>query len=134
MPALASAVRQHPDRVVLHINEANPAQFAAALAYSEKFLQQHPTDGRIELIANAGGLNMMRTGLSPYEEEISALLDMHRNIRFIACANGIANLRKQGVEPQIIANIATDKKALDHIVGRLQDGWSYLRMDRLPEI
>ena len=132
---LASAEQQHNDRVILHISDANPDQFAAALSYAERFLQRHPApQGHIEVIANAGGLNMLRTGVSPYEKQISALLEAYSNVTFLACANGIANLRKQGIEPRVIANVDTEKKAIDHIVERLQAGWSYVRVDTLPEI
>ena len=132
---LAAAQQQLNDRIILHISDANPAQFAAALDYTEKFMQQHPAShSRIEVIANAGGLNMMRVGLSPYEQQIQSLQEAYPNVSFLACANAIANLRKQGVEPQIIANVDTEKKAIDHIVERLQAGWSYVRVDALPEI
>lgn len=135
LEGLASAQQQHNDRIVLHISEANPVQFAAALSYADKFLQRHPApESRVEVIANAGGLDMMRTGLSPYEEQISALLEAHPNVRFLACANAIANLRKRGIEPRVIASVDTEKKAIDHIVERLQEGWSYVRVDALPEI
>jgi len=113
LEGLASAQQQHNDRIVLHI----PAP-----------------ESRVEVIANAGGLDMMRTGLSPYEEQISALLEAHPNVRFLACANAIANLRKRGIEPRVIASVDTEKKAIDHIVERLQEGWSYVRVDALPEI
>lgn len=135
LASLPSPQRQQSDRIVLHISEANPIQFAAALSYADRFLRRHPApDSRVEVIANAGGLDMMRTGLSPYEDQIGALLEAHPNIRFLACANAIANLRKQGIEPHLIDSIDTEKKAIDHIVARLQEGWSYVRVDALPEI
>jgi intracellular sulfur oxidation DsrE/DsrF family protein len=135
LASLASSQQQHGNRIVLHISEANPIQFAAALSYADKFLRRHPApDSRVEVIANAGGLDMMRTGLSPYEDQIDALLKAHPNVRFLACANAIANLRKRGIEPQVIASVDTEKKAIDHIVARLQEGWSYVRVDALPEI
>jgi len=133
--AKLAAAQQLNDRIILHISDADPVQFAAALDYTEKFLQQHPAShSRIEVIANAGGLNMMRVGVSPYERQIQRLQAAYPNVSFLACANAIANLRKQGVEPRIIASVDTEKKAIDHIVERLQAGWSYVRVDALPEI
>ena len=135
MGARLAAERQLSDRVILHISEANPAQFDAAIGFTEKFLQRHSgAHSRIEVIANAGGLNMLRVGLSPYEKQIQSLQEAHPNVSFLACANAIANLRRQGVEPRIIANVDTERKAIDHIVERLQTGWSYVRVDALPEI
>jgi DNA-directed RNA polymerase specialized sigma24 family protein len=132
---VASSQQQHSDHIVLHISEANPLRFAAALGYADKFPQRHPApDSRVEVIANAGGLDMMRTGLSPYEDQIGALLEAHPNVRFLACANAVAKLRKQSIEPHLMDNVDTEKKAIDHIVARLQEGWSYVRVDALPEI
>jgi hypothetical protein len=125
----------HPERVVLHISDGNPAQFEAALQYAVDFLEQHPESGsRVELIANAGGLNMMRAGVSPYEERIGLLLAANPKLNLLACANAIANLRKVGIKPGIIADIETGETAIDHIVARLQAGWSYVRADALPNI
>jgi intracellular sulfur oxidation DsrE/DsrF family protein len=135
LASLASSQQQQSDRIVLHISEANPMQFAAALSYADKFLQRHPApESRVEVIANAGGLDMMRIGLSPYEDQIGALLEAHPNVRFLACANAIANLRKRGIEPHLMDNVDTEKRAIDHIVARLQEGWSYVRVDALPQI
>jgi intracellular sulfur oxidation DsrE/DsrF family protein len=132
--AVASATQQHADRVILHISEPDPEQFANVLAYMDKFLDKHAAESsRIEVVANAGGINFMRGPISPFKSQIIAMMDKHDNVQFIACASGLRVLRNQGIEPIIIKGVGTDTTAIDHIVKRLQSGWSYIKVDSLSE-
>ncbi|HED18599.1 MAG TPA: hypothetical protein ENI74_03745 [Gammaproteobacteria bacterium] len=135
--ASALAIAPHPfkDRVVLHISESDPKQFDAALDYIEAFLAKNDTgNSQIEVIANAGGLDLMRTDTSPVKQRVIAMMREHDNVHFIACANGIRNLRMRGIDAPIIQDVDTDKTAIDHIIERLQAGWTYIKVDNLPEI
>ena len=76
----------------------------------------------------------MRADKSPFKAQVVAMMKHHSNVHFIACANGIRNLRKLGIEPKIIGDIDTDKTAVDHIINRLQAGWTYVKVDDIPEI
>ena len=134
-PALAITPHPHKDRVVLHISESNPKQFDAALNYIEEFLDKNRTDSsQVEVIANSGGLDLMRTDTSPVKQRVIAMMRKHDNVHFIACANGLRNLHKRGIDAPIIQDIDTDKTAIDHIIGRLHAGWTYVKVDNLPEI
>ena len=135
LAALTPAQKTYTDHVVLHLSESDPKQFSAALRYIEKFLDENQTTGsQIEVIANSGGLDLMRSDRSPFKARVVAMMREHDNVHFIACANGIRNLRKQGDNPRIIQDIDTDKTAIDHIIGRLQAGWRYVKVDNIPEI
>ncbi|WP_455235423.1 hypothetical protein [Thiogranum longum] len=132
---LANASQQYADRVVLHISDSDPEHFGAALAYTKEFLKTHQKQGsEIEVVANAGGLDLMREGISPYERQVIELMRDHNNVHFIACANGIRSLKNKGIQPGIIEEIGTDETAMDHIISRLQDGWTYVKVESLPEI
>jgi intracellular sulfur oxidation DsrE/DsrF family protein len=133
---IASTPQQaYTDRVVLHLSESDPKQFAAALNYIEDFLAANEAeDSQIEVIANSGGLDLMRMDTSPFKNQLVAMMRDHDNVHFIACANAIRNLRKQGIQAQIIPKVHTDKTAIDHIIGRLQAGWSYVKIDNVPAI
>ncbi len=133
--ALASMQVSRGDHVILHISESDPGQFAAALRYIDDFLENNPLPAsQIEVVANAGGLDLMRADASPFKEQIVAMMRDHENVHFIACLNGIRNLRRRGIEPKFIGDIDTDKTAIDHIINRLQAGWTYIKVDDLPEI
>ena len=133
----ATTLAQHyQDRLVLHVSESNPKHFARALAFVKTFLAEHEQQGggQIEVVANTGGLDLLRKGVSPYEQEVKALMKKHANVHFIACANGIRRLFQEGIEPNIIDGVPTDETAFDHIVGRLQAGWSYIKVQSLDSI
>ena len=134
---VASAVQQQSDRIIVHISQADPAQFSNTLAYTEKFLEEHKDSGdQIDVVAHASGLNLMRADVSPLKQQIVALMDKYDNVHFIACAGAIKMYRqKNGVEPDIIRGVGTDTTAFDHIVGRLQSGgWKYIKAESLSEI
>jgi len=134
---VASAVQQQSDRIIVHISQADPAQFSNTLAYTEKFLEEHKDSGdQIDVVAHASGLNLMRADVSPLKQQIVALMDKYDNVHFIACAGAIKMYRqKNGVEPDIIRGVGTDTTAFDHIVGRLQSGgWKYIKAENLSEI
>ena len=131
---MASAPQTQRSHIVLHINDSDPVHFVAALNYVDKFLKENAGGrGEIEVVANAGGLELMRAGLSPYQQRVVDMINRHHNVHFIACANAIRNLQLQGIEPHIIKNVDTGQTALDHIVERLQSGWTYVKAESLPE-
>jgi intracellular sulfur oxidation DsrE/DsrF family protein len=133
--ALASRQASDIDHVILHISESDPRQFSAALRFVEYFLDQNPRPGsQIEVVANAGGLDLMRDGISPFKTEIVAIMRQHDNVHFIVCSTGIHNLRRRGIEAKFIGDVDTDETAVDPIVNRLQAGWTYIKVNDLPEI
>lgn len=124
-----------PNRVVLHIDDSDPRHFGQLLDYAENFLQKNRNDGvQVEVIANAGGLDLLRVNGSPYEQRVKALTDKYNNVQFIACMNAIRNLEKAGLDATLIDDVHSGETAVDHIVKRLQQGWSYRKVDSLPDI
>lgn len=129
-----SADIQKSERILLHISESNIEHFTAALDYAEYFLRENESSSKqIAVIANAGGLDFMRTGVSPYEEKIIEIMEKHSNIHLIACANSIRSLRKKGINLQLIKNVRVNKPAMDHIIEYVQDGWTYKKVNTLTK-
>ena len=132
---VASAEQQQEDRVLLHISESDPQQFAAALDYTRKFLEEHQSrGGQIAVVANAGGLDLLRAGVSPFEKQIIEMIRDYPNVHFIACANSIRKLRKNAMEPVIIANVDSTLPAMDKIIQHVQQGYTYIKVKSLMEI
>jgi len=127
-----SPIKQNSDHILLHISESDTKQFAAALSYTENFLNKHnPENGEIAVVANSGGLDIMRAGVSPFEKRIRNMLEKYDNVYFIACANSIRNLREKGIEPILIENVRIEKPAMDHIIDYVQKGWTYKKVRSL---
>jgi len=134
---VASTAQHQSNKIILHISQADPVQFANTLAYTEKFLEDHKNSGdQIDVVAHSSGLDLMRADVSPLKQQIIALMDKYDNVHFIACAGAIKVFhKKNGVAPEIIHGIATDTTAFDHIVQRLQSGgWKYIKAETLSGI
>lgn len=126
---VASTEMEQPYRVILHVSESDPRQFAKALDYAAAYIREHEArGGEVAVIAHSTGIDLMRTGVSPYEDRVRDMLARRPNIHFIACANAIRALRKKGVEPAIIPDVDTSKPALDQIVEHVQAGWQYIKV------
>ncbi len=132
---VAALGQAQQDNIILHVSESDPQQFAAALLYAEKFLQEHRSQKyQIDVVAHAAGLDMMRDDVSMMKLQMIQMLSKYNNVHFIGCANTIRMLQAKGINPPIIAGVETDDTAFDHIVERLTSGgWQYIKVKSLIE-
>ena len=127
--------QENPHKVLLHLGDAEPGHFQAVLDYAESFLEEHQgSDVQVEVIANSGGIDLMRAGVSPYEGRVRALSEKYSNLQFLACMNALRNIRREGIDPVMIDDVHTGATAVDHIVKRLREGWTYRKVDNLTNI
>ncbi|HEY9149095.1 MAG TPA: hypothetical protein VIQ22_08775 [Gammaproteobacteria bacterium] len=136
-PLLSSARSDQPipvpaqKNLLLHLSSDDPARMAATLNYAEQLLAQHRNEGtdfHLEVIANDGGIALLRNDTSPYAHRIAALLDEYDNVTFLACANALRNLRQRGVTVELIPGVRSDDTAIDKITNRIKGGWHYLKV------
>lgn len=129
-PALAApTVAAAADRVVVHVDKSDARSWKTALDTVEQLLNAdggHNT--KVELLTNAGGIDLLRRGTSPYAARIESLAQRYPNLAFIACATGMQRLQEQGVDVQLLAPAQTAPSALEHVVERLTSGWSYRKI------
>lgn len=119
------------DKVLLHISSADLNKLDFLLTRTERLL----TDSRnsnnplnIEVIANSKGINLLRKTKTPYAERIQALQSQYSNLQFIACKNTIQRLLKEGQTVQMINGVKADSPALDTIINRIDQGWTYVKI------
>lgn len=127
---LAALTQHQGERIILHIDESDPVQFERTLAYTENFLEENKNNDkvRIEVVANAGGIDLLRQDY-PLSNKVQSMMNEYDNITFIACTNAINRLRAQGFEPTMIKDVDTEKAVLTHIIERLNNGWTYVKAD-----
>ena len=118
------------------LNQSNTwTPIQAVLDYAENFLAENLELGtQVEVVANSGGVDLMRSGVSPFEYRVRALSEQYSNLHFVACMNSLRNLRRTGIEPVMLDDVHTGTTAVDHVVKRLQDGWTYRKVDNLKDI
>ena len=98
---------------------------AVRFPVAEHLLASAPDDGprHVEIIANEQGLNLLRSDVTQFASEIS-LLQAH-DVVFYACSKTIQRLEERGVAVQLVPHAIADYTALDRVVLRMQEGWTY---------
>ena len=96
-----------------------------ALNRADEILTQQgaPADRRVEIVANEGGLNLLRSDVTPFGDRIRTLAD--QDVLFFACSRAIKRLEQQGVRVQLVPEANARYSALDRVALRLQEGWNY---------
>ncbi len=115
--------------VILHIGESDETLFTTVLKKAERILDQYSAQGiQVEVVANAGGLDLMRAAASRHVEDIKQMIAHYPNVRFIACSKGLKRLRDRGEDARVIAGVESDGPAADHLVQRLTEGWTLIQL------
>lgn len=117
-------------KILLHISSAEPDKLERALDTAEELLTTYeklrqPIE--LELVANAGGLNLLRADTSPYAERIRQLQWQYENLTFLACQTAMDRLRREHAStPELLPEAIITPSALEEILNRLQQGWMYI--------
>jgi intracellular sulfur oxidation DsrE/DsrF family protein len=118
-------------KVILHIDTAEPDRLTAALDSAEDLLITSAANNNqleLEIIANARGLDLLRTGTTPFAERITELTEKYDNLSILACSRAIKRLEDLGVRVKLVPEAGTAPSALDQIVDRLKQGWVYIKV------
>jgi intracellular sulfur oxidation DsrE/DsrF family protein len=127
----AQHVMAAQENLLLHLSSDEPARMAATLDYAEQQLAENRRQGkafRLEVVANDGGIELLRRDTSPYARRIAKLLAEYDNVSFLACANALRNMRERGIEVELLPGTRSDHTAIDTIIERLEGGWRYLKV------
>lgn len=120
--------REHLN-TLFHIDLDEEAAMKGLLDRTEAILTAYADqDAQVEVVANAAGLNMLRTDTSAFAPRIRAMMDKYDNLTFVVCANTIKRLQEKGENVLLIDRIHARETALDHVVERLRDGWTYIKI------
>ncbi len=126
-PTPAHGVRH----VLLHLTSSNPKQMELALNRVQELMGLFPRDQlQVEVVTNAGGVNLLRANVSPYKARVEKLMRKYPNLTFLACSNTVANLKRE-LGPgrvDLIPNTRVGPTAIHEIVTRLQEGWIYIKV------
>jgi intracellular sulfur oxidation DsrE/DsrF family protein len=119
------------DRILLHASSSAPDRVAALLDEVEGMLAAARRAGRpiaIEVLANGTGLDMLRAGASGPASRLASLRTEYPNLTLVACGQTIARLREKGVVVQLLPGTEVTTSALDEVVKRIHEGWTYVRV------
>lgn len=125
------AVEAKPGKYILHIGKRDDGKFKKTLDEAEALMAKYQNsnqDIQLEIIANAGGLDLFRSGETSYSDRVEHLIERFPNIKFIACSNAIERLRERGIEPDLINAVHQGTTAIDQVVKRVNEGWTYIKI------
>lgn len=117
-------------KILLHINTMDSGRVNAALDAAEQLLRENSARRRavdLEIVANAEALALLREG-SPYAERIQNMRARYSNLSFKACGIAMETAKlKEGVEIKLLPEAERVDAALNQILTRLRQGWTYIR-------
>jgi intracellular sulfur oxidation DsrE/DsrF family protein len=116
------------ENYILHVASGEPKTMRLALRRARELLDSGDAENprRVEIIANDRGLDLLRSDVTPFGDEIRAL--SHENVMFYACSKAIERLEEKGVEVRLVPEAIPGFTALDRVVERMQDGWQYIKL------
>jgi len=117
--------------IIVHVSSSNPVRLRTALDETENLLASYKRDDRkvmVEIIANAGGVDLLRSDVSPFAKRIALMQAKYPNLDFLACSQTISKLQKNGVIVHLLPHTGVAPSAVELINKRLQQGWDYVRV------
>lgn len=129
-PLAQAAPGKTSNKVVLHLSSDSPQRVDAAILKVEQLLHDFELKGmpvQLEIIANREGLNLLKAGSGANGQRVLALARRYGNVSILACRRTIERARAAGEVVKLAPNVGITPAALDAIVSRLQQGWSYIQ-------
>lgn len=124
--SLASQV--DPNKIILHVDSSDPARLKRVLVMAEDLLQRQGDKVQVEVLANSDGLNLLRADKTPYRDVIEKLSRDHANLAFLACAQTVARLQREGTKVVLLPEASMASSAINEILSRMQQGWVYVKV------
>ena len=119
-------------RVVFHVSNTTRLNADELLDDIEGLLQQSIQNNqqiRIEVVAHAEGLDLLRERLSTEKLRITAMSKQYPELTFVACLNTIDRIkREKGIDVKLISEAVSTQSGVAYVVMRQQQGWLYIQV------
>lgn len=121
------ATAQHRN-VLLRLGSDSPEKFRETLKVAEQVLKNSAQDPgfQLEVLTNSDGLNFLRSGTTPYAQQIEALMTKYPNVHFLVCGTSLEKLRESGKKPNLLPRVMVTDSAVEQVAHRIRQGWTYL--------
>jgi intracellular sulfur oxidation DsrE/DsrF family protein len=126
-PFELGAIEPQPNKIVLFVGYSDQKKFEQVLDRAELLLQQYAGEGaEVNVVASAGGIDLLSKVNSPYLERIESLSANYAALQFVACNNTLARMAREGKPVMLVDSAMIRPSAVQFVVERLQQGWSYV--------
>ncbi|MCL7751658.1 hypothetical protein LV475_08635 [Guyparkeria hydrothermalis] len=128
--ALNEETAKQDTRIILHVGSSDRQTFDQALDTAESLLANADNNPNfhLQVLANSGGVNLVRQNVTPHAQRIAAMLRDHPNLEFTACGQSLARLQREGEDVAVLPNVEVVDTAVSEVVRRMQRGWTYIRI------
>lgn len=120
-----------PQKIIVHVGSSNPVRLKTALDETENLLDSYQRSNRklqVEIVANGGGVDLLRADVSPYVKRIDSMREKYPNLGFMVCGQTIKKLQEKGVDVQLLPHTGVASSAVDQITLRLKQNWVYIKV------
>lgn len=126
-----NGVSAEPQKIIVHVGTSNPVRLKTALDETESLLESSRRAQRelqVEIIANGGGVDLLRADVSPYARRISQMREQYPNLGLVVCGQTLGKLKEKGIEVKLLPHTGVATSAVDQITRRLHQGWDYIKV------
>jgi len=122
-----ASVQAESDKSIIFIGYSDKDKFQKTLVKAEQLLQRKNNPmSEVYVVASSGGIDLMRTNVSPHQREIKKMLAQHDSLHFVACNNTIYRYKKEGKPVNLIKDVEVAPSAVEFVAKRINKGWNYI--------
>lgn len=117
-----------PGRIMLYVSAYDQQKFRQTLDQAQTYLDDYSNKGiNVLVVTSADGINMLRRSITNYEQRINAMKASYgESLDFVACNNTIMKMQNEGIDVDLVHSARTAPSAVQYVVDRLKEGWTYV--------
>lgn len=119
-------------KLMLHVSTANPNRLNIVLNEAEALLEEYAKSSRklnLEILTNREGLALVTNNNKAYNKHLQSLQQKYDNLAVLVCGETLKRIqRTKGKKLNLLPNTKIVPSAINQIVNRQQNGWSYIRI------
>ena len=127
----AQAQSRDGHKVAVHVDDADPARMSMALGNVRNIEKHYKSVGEtvtIEIVANSGGVTMMRAARSSVADTIKQMQADLRDLNLSVCWNTIDGLvAKEGRQPPLLPGVTVVPSGVVRLMELQEQGCSFIR-------
>jgi len=119
-------------KLMLHVSTAKPQRLNVVLDEAEALLEEYAKSSRkleLEILANSDGLALVTNNGKGYNKRLQNLQQKYGNLAVMVCGQTLKRVqREQGKNINLLPNTNVVSSAINQMVKRQKEGWSYIRI------
>ncbi len=119
-------------KLMLHVSTSNPKRLNLVLDEAEELLKEYASTSKtlkLEILTNSDGLALVTNNHQRYNQRLQDLQKKYQNLVVMACGQTLKRLQRINGKPvDLLPQTGVVKSAINQIVKRQKEGWTYIRI------